>query len=71
MLATYRDRPLEAVGERIDSVELAWLVHELEQRYGSGLELSDEQLEQMTTVSETVDVLRAAMTVTAKGGSHR
>src|SRR5947199_334945 len=34
MLASYGDRPATAVRERIDSLELAWLVHQVEQRYG-------------------------------------
>jgi hypothetical protein len=31
MLATYGDRSPEAVRERIDSLELAWLIHQVEQ----------------------------------------
>ncbi|TDD57599.1 acyl carrier protein [Kribbella antibiotica] len=41
--------------ERIDSMELAWLVHQVEQRYG--VELPDEQLERMTTIDAAVAVL--------------
>jgi hypothetical protein len=46
--------------ERIDSMELAWLVHQVEQRYG--VELSDDQLERMTTVDEAVAVLAEVLT---------
>jgi hypothetical protein len=46
--------------ERIDSMELAWLVHQVEQRYG--VELSDDQLERMTTVDDAVTVLAEVLT---------
>ena len=58
MLATYGNREPEAVRERIDSLELAWLVHQVEQRYGVSLDLSDEALARMSTVTGAVDVLR-------------
>ena len=32
MLATYGDRQPEQVPEAIDSLELAWLIHQIEQR---------------------------------------
>jgi hypothetical protein len=46
--------------ERIDSMELAWLVHQVEQRYG--VELTDDQLERMTTVDDAVTVLAEVLT---------
>lgn len=46
--------------ERIDSMELAWLVHQVEQRYG--VELSEDQLERMTTVDDAVAVLAEVLT---------
>ncbi|MFG1815593.1 acyl carrier protein [Kribbella sp. NPDC049174] len=46
--------------ERIDSMELAWLVHQVEQRYG--VELSDDQLERMATVDDAVTVLAEVLT---------
>lgn len=46
--------------ERIDSMELAWLVHQVEQRYG--VELSDDQLERIATVDDAVTVLAEVMT---------
>ena len=58
MLATYGNREPEAVRERIDSLELAWLVHQVEQRYGVSLDLSDEALARMSTVTGAVEVLR-------------
>jgi acyl carrier protein len=61
MLASYGDRPASAVRDRIDSLELAWLVHQAEQRYGVTLDLTDEELAGMSTVDGAVGVLRAAV----------
>jgi acyl carrier protein len=61
MLASYGDRPAAAVRDRIDSLELAWLVHQVEQRYGVPLDLSDDELLQMSTVDDAVIVLRKAI----------
>lgn len=58
ILASFHTRPLADIPERIDSMELAWLVHQVEQRYGVRLELDDGQLGRMQTVSGAVDVLR-------------
>ena len=58
MLATYGDRRPEDVAEGIDSLELAWLVHQLEQHYGAPLDLSDEDLARMATVTGTLAVLQ-------------
>jgi hypothetical protein len=52
------ERPPSA--ERIDSMELAWLVHQVEQRYG--VELSDDQLERIATVDDAVTVLGEVLT---------
>jgi hypothetical protein len=67
ILAAFRTRLPEEIPERIDSMELAWLVHQVEQRYGIRLDLDDGQLGRMGTVSEAVDVLREAM-VTVENG---
>ena len=61
MLATYGNREPEAVRERIDSLELAWLVHQVEQRYGVSLDLSDEALARMSTVTGAVEILHDEM----------
>ncbi len=61
MLATYGDRPSSEVGERIDSLELVWLLHQVEQRYGVTLDLDDESLIRMTTVGGAVEVLRKVL----------
>jgi acyl carrier protein len=57
MLATYGDRQPEQVPEAIDSLELAWLVHQIEQRYGE-MDIDDDMLARMTTVTRAVDVIR-------------
>ena len=57
LLATYGDRAPSAVPEDIDSLELAWLVHQVEQRYSVALDLSDEDLVRMSTVDSAVEVL--------------
>jgi acyl carrier protein len=57
MLATYGDRRPEQVPEAIDSLELAWLIHQVEQRYGV-LVVDDDALPRMFTVTGAVDVLR-------------
>jgi hypothetical protein len=41
--------------ERIDSMELAWLVHQVEQRYG--VELGDDHLDRIKTIDDAVAVL--------------
>ena len=56
MLATYGDRRPEQVPEAIDSLELAWLIHQIEQRYGA-LDVDDETIARMSTVSGALDVL--------------
>lgn len=52
-LAGLGERPPGA--ERLDSMELAWLVHQVEQRYG--VELADDQLERMATLDDAVTVI--------------
>jgi acyl carrier protein len=57
MLATFGERQPEQVPEAIDSLELAWLMHQIEQRYGA-LDVDDDMLARMSTVSGVVDVLK-------------
>jgi hypothetical protein len=52
-LAGLGQRPPDA--ERLDSMELAWLVHQVEQRYG--VELGDDQLERIVTIDDAVTVI--------------
>jgi hypothetical protein len=56
MLASYGDRLPEQVPEAIDSLELAWLIHQIEQRYGA-LDVDDDMLARMSTVSSVVGLL--------------
>lgn len=67
MLAELTDRPADQVPERVGSMELAWLVHGVEQRYGQRLDLTDEQLLGIRTVSDAVTVLSAALAADAHG----
>lgn len=60
ILAEVTNRAPAAIGEEIDSLELMRLVYELEQRYGIDLELDDDQLAAMATVSGATEVIRAA-----------
>ncbi|MGX7828498.1 hypothetical protein ACTG9Q_25740 [Actinokineospora sp. 24-640] len=65
MLAEYGDRDPGEVGERLDSLELTWLLAQVERRYGVELDLTDEVFAAMTTVSGAVGALRAAITEAA------
>jgi hypothetical protein len=56
MLATYGDRQPEEIPEEISSLELAWLMHQIEQRYGV-LDVDDDTLTRMSTVTGAVEVL--------------
>ncbi len=67
ILAGLRSRAVEEIPERIDSMELAWLVHQVEQRYDVRIELSDGQLGRMGTVSGAVEVLRAVIEAVRHG----
>ena len=56
MLAAFGNRQPEQVPERIDSLELAWLIHQVEQRYGT-LDVDDDMLDRMTSVTAVLEVL--------------
>jgi hypothetical protein len=58
LLASFGDRSADDVPEQIGSLELAWLVHQVEQRHGVALELNDDDLLRMGTVTGAVDLLR-------------
>ena len=68
MLAGMRARPAEDVPEHLDSMELAWLLHQVEQRYGVRVDLDDGQFGRMTTVSGAVDVLREVIGTPVRDG---
>ena len=58
MLAAFGDRRPEQVPESIDSMELAWLIHQVEERYGRRIDLDDAALARMTSVTSAQQVLR-------------
>jgi hypothetical protein len=62
MLAAFNRRSPETAIEAVDSLELAWLIHEIEQSYDVELDLDDDQLVRMSTVTGLVDVLDEALT---------
>ena len=57
MLASFGQRSPDEVAEEIGSLELTWLITKVEVRYGVTLDLSDETMASMTTVSSAVSVL--------------
>jgi len=60
IIAGHRNQPAATVPEQIDSLGVAWLVHEAERLLRLPLELTDDLLEQMSTVTGAVEVLRRA-----------
>jgi hypothetical protein len=67
MLAAFGDRAPEAVPERIGSLELTWLITGIEQQYNVTLDLSDDDLARMTTVSGAVAAFRDALAGAGRG----
>jgi acyl carrier protein len=61
ILAKLGDRTPDEVTDPIGSLELAWLISEVEQRYGVTLVLSDEMLARMLTVSGAVTTLSSLL----------
>lgn len=61
MLATYQARPADVVPESIDSLELVWLLHQVEQRNKIRLDLGDDELVRMGTIDGAVEVLNEAL----------
>ena len=61
------DRTPDEVGEEIGSLELAWLVSQVETRYHTTLELDDAALAQMMTVSGAVATIHQMLEVAAGG----
>jgi hypothetical protein len=58
ILAAMGGRAPDQVVENIGSLELAWLVSQVEERYGRRLDLDDDALRQMATVSGAVAAIR-------------
>jgi hypothetical protein len=57
LLAGFGGRRPEQVPEALDSMELAWLIHQIEQRHNTRMDLDDAVLARMTTVSGVATVL--------------
>lgn len=57
MLEQLGGRGTDSVLERLSSMEVAWLVHQVEQRYEMELDLDDDRLAQLRTISDAVQVL--------------
>lgn len=62
MLASFGQRSPGEVAEDIGSLELTWLITQVEVHYGVTLDLSDETLARMKTVAGAVSALRDALT---------
>jgi acyl carrier protein len=58
MLAAQQNLAPDAVGERLDSLDLVWLLHTVQERYGVTIDLSDGQFGSVRTISDAVTVLR-------------
>ncbi|MGC4892539.1 acyl carrier protein [Micromonospora sp. DT31] len=67
MLAELTAKPADQVPDRIGSMELAWLVHLVEQRYDRRLDLSDDQLAGIRTVDDALAVFHTSLTAAADG----
>lgn len=67
ILAAMGNRSPAEVAEEIGSLELAWLLSEVERRYRTQLELDDAALAQMTTVSGAVATIHRLLEGTADG----
>jgi hypothetical protein len=61
LLARFGDRSPEQVDEHIGSLELTWLLAELEQERDITLELTEHQFEAVRTVDDAVVVLSAVL----------
>ncbi|MER5705269.1 acyl carrier protein [Micromonospora sp. NPDC020750] len=67
MLAEMTAKPVDQVSDRVGSMELAWLVHLVEQRYDRRLDLTDDQLAGIRTVDDALAVFHACLTAPADG----
>ena len=63
MLAPLAHRSRDPEAERLDSMEVAWLVHQVEQRYQVRLDLDDDQLAKMRTITDAVQLLSDSVAV--------
>jgi hypothetical protein len=61
MLAAFGQRSADEVPEQIGSLELTWLITKVELQYGVVLELNDDTLMSMTTVTSALATLRSVL----------
>ncbi|MGF1426903.1 acyl carrier protein [Kitasatospora sp. LaBMicrA B282] len=61
MLAGFGDRDPSTLDESVGSLELTWLISEVEQRYAVVLDLADAELDRMHTVTGAVEVLHDSL----------
>jgi hypothetical protein len=61
LLAALGDCSPDQVAERIGSLELTWLITRIEQLHDVTLDLSDEELAEMTTITGAVAAFRDAV----------
>lgn len=61
MLAAQQGRPAGLVPERIGSLDVAWLLHSIQEQFRVELDVSDADLVRMGTVTGAVEVLRKAL----------
>ena len=64
--APFGERGPAAADDEIGSLELTWLVTEVEQRYGVTVELSEDELDGIETVDDAVRVIGAALRAPAR-----
>jgi acyl carrier protein len=67
ILAKLGDCTFDEVTDPIGSLERAWLISEVEQRYGVTLDLSDEVMEGMLTVADAVNTLGSLLASATDG----
>ena len=61
ILAAFGERGPAAVDDVVGSLELTWLITEVEQRYAAVLELTDEQLASVRTEDDAASELNQAL----------
>jgi acyl carrier protein len=61
LLARFGNRSPEQVDENIGSLELTWLLAELEQEYDVVIDLTEHQFEAVRTIDDAVVVLSAVL----------
>ncbi|WNI19413.1 acyl carrier protein [Actinacidiphila sp. ITFR-21] len=61
MLARFGDRAPEQLDEHIGSLELTWLLAELEQEHDVEIDLTEHQFDSVHTIDDAVAVLSAVL----------